>query len=60
MCSALFRGNVPVKSKLKHPPRVYPRHLTSFPARDGGNLMNLGPDYMNRAGLSLPGSRHVC
>ena len=37
-------SNVPVKSKLKHsppPPRAYPGHLTSFPAREGGNLMNL-------------------
>ena len=34
--------NVPVKSKLKHPlPRAYPRHLTSFATREGGNLMNL-------------------
>ena len=33
--------NVSVKSKLKHPPRAYPGHLTSFPAREGGNLMNL-------------------
>ena len=34
--------NVPVKSKLKHPPsRAYPGHLTSFPVREGGNLMNL-------------------
>ena len=32
---------VSVKSKLKHPPRAYPGHLTSFPAREGGNLMNL-------------------
>ena len=23
------------------PPRAYPGHLTSFPAREGGNLMNL-------------------
>ena len=30
-------GNVPVKLKLEHPPG----HLTSFPAREGGNLMNL-------------------
>ena len=30
-------GNVPVKSKLKHPrPRAYPGHLTSFRAREGG------------------------
>ena len=31
--------NVPVKSKLQHPPRAYPGHLTSFPAREGGNLI---------------------
>ena len=36
-----FRRYVPVKSKLKHPPRAYPGHLTSFPAREGGNLINL-------------------
>ena len=38
------QANVPVKSKLKHPPpppRTYPGHLTSFPAREGGNLINL-------------------
>ena len=23
------------------PPRAYPGHLTSFPAREGGNLINL-------------------
>ena len=34
-------GYVPVKWKLKHPPRAYPGHLTSFPAREGGNLINL-------------------
>ena len=35
-------NNVPVKSKLKHPPpRAYPGHLTSFPAREGGNLINV-------------------
>ena len=32
---------VPVKSKLKHSPLVYPGHLTSFPGREGGNLINL-------------------
>ena len=34
---------VPVKLKLKHPPhpQAYPVHLTSFPAREGGNLINL-------------------
>ena len=33
---------VPVKLKLKHDsPQACPRHLTSFPAREGGNLMNL-------------------
>ena len=26
---------------LNIPPRAYPGHLTSFPAREGGNLMNL-------------------
>ena len=31
--------NVPVKSKLKHPPRAYPGHLMSFADREGGNLM---------------------
>ena len=31
---------VPVKLKLKHPPG-HPRHLMSFPAREGGNLINL-------------------
>ena len=37
-----FSGsNVPVKSKLKHSPRAYPGDLTPFPAREGGNLMNL-------------------
>ena len=34
-------GNVSVKSKLQHSPRAYPGHLTSFPAREGGNLINL-------------------
>ena len=34
-CSKQY--NVPVKSKLQHPPR----HLTPFPFREGGNLMNL-------------------
>ena len=37
-------SNVSVKSKLKHsppPPPAYPGHLTSFPAREGGDLMNL-------------------
>ena len=29
-------GNVSVKSKLQHPPRAYPGHLTSFPAREEG------------------------
>ena len=35
--------NVSVKSKLQHPPppRPYPGHLMSFPAREGGNLINL-------------------
>ena len=28
--------NVSVKSKLRHPPRAYPGHLTSFPAREEG------------------------
>ena len=36
-------GNVPVKSKLQHPPppptRAYPGHLTRFSAREGGNLI---------------------
>ena len=26
---------------LNIPPRAYPGHLTSFPVREGGNLMNL-------------------
>ena len=30
------KGNVSVKSKLQHPPRAYPGHLTSFPAREEG------------------------
>ena len=34
----ICRDYVAVKSKLKHPPRAYPGHLTSFPAREGGNL----------------------
>ena len=34
-------NNVSVKSKLQHPSRAYPGHLTSFPAREGGNLINL-------------------
>ena len=29
-------SNVSVKSKLQHPPRAYPGHLTSFPAREEG------------------------
>ena len=41
-------GNVPVKSKLKHPPRAYPGHLTSFTAREGGNDE-----------LGLPGAGHL-
>ena len=28
-----------LKSKLQHPPRAYPGHLTHFPAREGGNLI---------------------
>ena len=32
--------NVPVKSKLQHPPpRTYPEHLTRFLLREGGNLI---------------------
>ena len=31
--------NVPVKSKLQHPRRAYPGHLTSFLAWEGGNLI---------------------
>ena len=40
---ATVQSYVPVKSKLKHSPtpRAYPGHLTSFAAREGGNLMNL-------------------
>ena len=41
-------GNVPVKSKLKHPPRACPGHLTSFTAREGGNDE-----------LGLPGAGHL-
>ena len=41
-------GNVPVKSKLKHPPRAYPGHLPSFTAREGGNDE-----------LGLPGAGHL-
>ena len=36
-----LRFYVPVQSKLKHPPPAYPGHLTSFLAREGGNLINL-------------------
>ena len=36
-CLSWCDGNVPVKSKLKHPPG----HLTSIAAREGGNLMTL-------------------
>ena len=32
---------VSVKSKLQHPPRAYPGHLTSSPVLEGGNLINL-------------------
>ena len=41
-CILSQKTNVPVKSKLKHPPppRAYPGHLTSFPAWEGGNLIN--------------------
>ena len=31
--------NVPVKSKLQHPPRAYPGHLLLFPAQEGGHLI---------------------
>ena len=38
----LLRAYVSVKSKLQHPPTPgIPRALTSFPAREGGNLINL-------------------
>ena len=40
-CSMSLRFYVPVKSKLKHAPPACPRHLTSFPAQEGGNLINL-------------------
>ena len=30
------RPYVSVKSKLQHPPRAYPGHLTSFPTREEG------------------------
>ena len=43
-CKHRHQYYVPVKSKLKHPPSpgpAYPGHLMSFPAREGGNLMNL-------------------
>ena len=32
------RGNAPINSKLQHPPRAYPGHLTVHRARGGGNL----------------------
>ena len=37
----LKRHYVQVKSKLKHLPRAYPGHLTSFAAQEERNLMNL-------------------
>jgi len=30
--------NAPINSKLQHPPRAYPGHLTVHRARGGGNL----------------------
>ena len=33
----MYRSN----RSLNIPPRAYPGHLTSFPARVGGNLINL-------------------
>ena len=41
LINEILDDNVSVKSKLKHPPWAYPGHLTSFPAREGGNLINL-------------------
>ena len=41
MYAIVFMIYVPVKSKLKHPLRAYPGHLTSFPVREGGNFINL-------------------
>ena len=41
MLSHMVKYYVPVNSKLKHPPRPYPGHLTSVPSREGGNLMTL-------------------
>ena len=40
ICGANFNGaNVPINSKLQHPPpRAYPGHLTVRRARGGGNL----------------------
>ena len=32
-------GYAPINSKLQHPPRAYPRHLTIFRARRVGHLM---------------------
>ena len=38
----LTKGHyVSVKSKLQQPLQSYPGHLMPFPAREGGNLMNL-------------------
>ena len=31
-------GNAPLNSKLQHPPRAYPGHLTVHRVRGGGNL----------------------
>ena len=37
---AQTKGNVPVKSKLQHPPPgAYTGHLTPFPAQEGENLI---------------------
>ena len=31
--------HVPIKSMLQYPPWAYPRHLTLFPAQEGGHLI---------------------
>ena len=33
-----FLACAPINSKLQHPPRAYPWHLTVHCAREGGNL----------------------
>ena len=36
--SLVREGNAPINSKLQHPPRAYPGHLTVHRARGGGDL----------------------